>query len=69
MTEYGHGVAEGAGSVSGSNGGGGGGGDWGVAVGNMVGDAVGTVSRLPTEQLLLLVVAIIVGFWILKRAL
>ena len=68
MTEYGHGVAEGAGSVSGSNGVGGGG-DWGVAVGHMVGDAVGTVSRLPTEQLLLLVVAIIVGFWILKRAL
>ena len=70
MVEYGHGVAEGAGQVSGSSGGGGGGPtDWGGAIGNLVGDAVTTVTRLPTEQLLLLIVAIIVGFWILRRAL
>src|SRR5262245_61958320 len=50
MTEYGHGVAEGAGQFSGSNGGGvggGGGGDWGAAMGNAVGDAVQTITALP----------------------
>jgi hypothetical protein len=70
MTEYGHGVAEGAGQFGGSSGGGtGGGGDWGAVLGDMAGDAVRTVTALPVEQLLLLVVAIIVGFWILRRAL
>jgi hypothetical protein len=71
MTEYGHGVAEGAGTFSGSNGGGsvGGGGDWGAAVGNAVGDAVNTITALPAEQLLLLVIGIVVGLWVLKRAL
>ena len=71
MTEYGHGVAEGAGQFGGSGGGGGttGGGDWGAAFGDMAGDAVRTVTALPAEQLLLLVVAIVVGFWILRRAL
>ena len=72
MTEYGHGVAEGAGKFSGSNGGGtvgGGGGDWGAAMGNAVGDAVNTITALPAEQLLLLVIGIIVGLWVLKRAL
>jgi hypothetical protein len=71
MTEYGHGVAEGAGQFSGSGGGGaaGGGGDWGFALGRAVGDAVDTVTALPAEQLLLLVVAVVVGFWILRRAL
>jgi hypothetical protein len=68
MVEYGHGVAEGAGQVSGSSGGGGTS-DWGGGIGHMVGDAVTTVTRLPTEQLLLLIVAVIVGFWILRRAL
>lgn len=71
MTEYGHGVAEGAGQFSGSGAGGGagGGGDWGFALGRAVGDAVDTVTALPAEQLLLLVVAVVVGFWILRRAL
>ena len=71
MTEYGQGVAEGAGQFSGSGGGGaaGGGGDWGFALGRAVGDAVDTVTALPAEQLLLLVVAVVVGFWILRRAL
>jgi len=72
MTEYGHGVAEGAGQFSGSAGGGGGaggGGDWGFALGRAVGDAVDTVTALPAEQLLLLVVAVVVGLWILRRAL
>ena len=73
MTEYGHGVAEGAGQFSGSAGGGGGGtgggGDWGFALGRAVGDTIDTVTALPAEQLLLLVVAVVVGFWILRRAL
>ena len=70
MFEYGHGVAEGAGQVSGSSGGGGGGtADWGGAIGTTIGDAVDTITALPAEQLLLLVVAVIVGFWVLRRAL
>jgi hypothetical protein len=72
MIEYGHGVSEGAGQFSGSTGGDGGsagGGDWGLTFGRMAGDAVDTVTALPAEQLLLLVVAIVVGFWILRRAL
>ncbi len=75
MVEYGHGVGEGTSGVSGYGGGGGGGvgggggGDWGAGLGRMAGDAVDTISALPAEQLLLLVVAIVVGLWILKRAL
>ena len=70
MTEYGRGVAEGAGQFSGSaGGGGGGGGDLGLELGRMVGDAVDTVVRLPTEQLILLVAVLAVGFWIFRRAL
>ena len=70
MVEYGHGVAEGAGQVSGSSGGGAGAtSDWGGAIGNTIGDAVSTITALPAEQLLLLIVAVIVGFWILRRAL
>lgn len=70
MTEYGRGVGEGAGRFSGSSGGGGGGGgDWG---GNLMGiapDAVDTIVSLPTEQLLLLVVVVLAGLFVLKRAL
>ena len=72
MVEYGHGVGEGTSGVSGYGGGGGGaagGGDWGAGLGRVAGDAVDTVAALPAEQLLLLVVAIVIGLFLLKRAL
>ena len=69
MTEYGRGVGEGAGQFGGSTGGGGGGGgDWGGNLIAMGSDAVDTVLSLPTEQLLLLLV-VLVGLFVLKRAL
>ena len=69
MAEYGQGVSEGAGRFSGSAGGGGsGGGDWGGDLAAMAGDAVDTLVALPTEQLVLLVAAILVGLFLLKRA-
>ena len=71
MVEYGHGISGGAGQVTGSGGGGGGGGvngDWGAAIGQAVNDAANTVAAMPPWQLALLVVAIIAGLIILKRA-
>jgi hypothetical protein len=71
MVEYGQGVSGGAGQVSGSGGGGGGGGvngDWGGAIGQAVNDAANTISAMPPWQLALIVVAIIGGLIILKRA-
>jgi hypothetical protein len=70
MTEYGRGVGEGAGQFGGSTGGGGGGGgDWGGSLVAAGSDAVDTVLSLPTEQLLLLLVVVLVGLFVLKRAL
>ena len=73
MFEYGGGISKGpAGQVGGSGGGGTGAGadlDWGAQLVDRASDAVNTVIRLPVEQLLLLVVVVIVGFWILRRAL
>jgi hypothetical protein len=71
MTEYGRGVGEGAGQFGGSTGGagGGGGGDWGGNLMALASDAVDTVVSLPTEQLLLLIVVVLVGLFVLKRAL
>jgi hypothetical protein len=70
MVEYGQGVGSGpAGQVDGSGSGlGGGAGDWGGQFVNAAQDAVHQVSTLPPGQLLLLVAAVIVGFWILRRA-
>ncbi len=69
MVEYGHGVSEGAGQVSGSQGGlGGGGGDWGGRVMDMASDAVTEISALPPAQLLLLIAAVVIGLFLLKRA-
>lgn len=69
MAEYGRTVGETAGRAGGSQGGGGsGGGDWGSQIGQFVSDTVHNISTLPAEQLVLLVVAIIVGLVILKRA-
>ena len=70
MTEYGRGVGEGAGQFGGSTGGGGGGGgDLGGNLVAMGSDAVDAVLSLPTEQLLLLLVVVLAGLFVLKRAL
>jgi hypothetical protein len=67
MLEYGNGV----GQVSGRAGGGGSGGgtvDFGGQVGQAFSDAVHTVSALPPSTILLIVVLIVVGLVILRRA-
>ena len=72
MVEYGHGVGSGAGGqVSGGGGGGGGAGvnsDWGIAIGNAANDAINTLAAMPAWQLALIVIAVIGGLIILKRA-
>ena len=70
MVEYGQGLGNGpAGQVGGHAGvGGGGGGDWGGQIVTTAQDLVHQVSALPPGQLLLLLVAVIVGLWVLRRA-
>jgi hypothetical protein len=70
MVEYGNGISQGPGGQVGGSGGGGGGvtSDWGVAIGHAVNDAVHTVAALPPWQLALLVILVIAGLVILKRA-
>ena len=67
MVEYGNGVGTTTG-LAGGGGGGGGGGDAGVAIGQFVNNAAHTISTMPPMQLALLVVIVIVGFVIFKRA-
>ena len=70
MVEYGNGISKGPyGQVGGSNGGGGADLDWGAQLIHSASGAVDTIVRLPTEQLVLLVVAVFIGLWVLKRAL
>jgi hypothetical protein len=65
MVEYGNGV----GQASGVAGGGGGQSmDAGAAVGQFVGDAVTTLAAMPPWQLGLLVVVVVAGFLLLRRA-
>lgn len=66
MVEYGQGV----GQATGVAGGGGGGQqmDAGAAVGQFVNNAVHTLSTMPPTQLALLVVIVVIGFVIFKRA-
>lgn len=67
MVEYGQGV----GQATGAAGGGGGGGqtmDAGAAMGQFVGNAVHTISTMPPTELALLVVIIVIGLVIFKRA-
>jgi hypothetical protein len=66
MVEYGQGV----GHATGVAGGGGGGGtqDLGAGAATFVSDTIHTVSTLPPEQLLLLVVAVFFGLILLRRA-
>jgi hypothetical protein len=73
MVEYGHGISDGgAGQVGGGGGGGavggGGGGDWGAAIGHAVNDAWLTFTALQPWQMALIVIAIIGGLIILRRA-
>lgn len=67
MVEYGNGVGAATG-VAGGGSGGGGQMDAGVALGRFVDNAASTISTMPPMQLALLVVIVIVGFVILKRA-
>ena len=67
MLEYGNGVGQGAGQVGGG-GGGGGSTDMSLQIGQAVNDSIHTLSTLPPAALLGLVVAIVVGLWVLKRA-
>ncbi len=77
MLEYGRGVGESSGQAGGAQGGGSGGGslvggsgggDWGAMIVQAGNDAVQWVVTLPPAQLFLLVVAVVVGFIVLRRA-
>lgn len=67
MLEYGNGVGQGAGRATGG-GGGGGSNDMTVQIGRAVNDSIHTLSTLPPAALLGLVVLIVIGLWVLKRA-
>jgi hypothetical protein len=67
MLEYGNGVSQGAGRVGGG-GGGGGSSDMTIQIGQAVNDSIHTLSTLPPAALLGIVVMIVVGLWVLKRA-
>ena len=67
MVEYGQGVGQATG-VAGGGGGGGGSMDAGAAFGQFVGNAVHTIQTMPPAELALLVVIVIVGLVIFKRA-
>ncbi len=70
MFEYGGGISEGpAGQVGGTGNGGGANLDWGAQLMDGASNAVRTVTALPAEQLLLLVAAVFIAFWVLRRAL
>ena len=67
MVEYGQGVGQAAG-VAGGGGGGGQSMDAGAALGQFVGNAVHTVQTMPTPELVALIVVVIIGLVIFKRA-
>ena len=69
MLEYGNGVSQGAGRVNGGGGGGGGSTDMSLQINQAVNDSIHTLSTLPPAALLGLVVMVVVGLWVLKRAL
>jgi hypothetical protein len=67
MVEYGQAVGQGSGA--GGSGAGGGSIDVGAGIANFVSDAIGRISALPPEALLLLIAAaILVGLLVLRRA-
>jgi hypothetical protein len=68
MVEYGNGVGEVTGVANGAGGGGGGSMDVGAAAGNFIHDAANTVSTLPPEAILAIVVVILLGLIFLRKA-
>jgi hypothetical protein len=73
MVEYGHGVGEVAGRSGGGTGGLGSGGlgggqDPAAALSQLVNDSVNTLSSLPPEVLVIGLLAVFLGFALLKRA-
>ena len=68
MVEYGNGVGHATGVAGGGGGGGGQTLDAGAAIGQFVGNAVHTISTMPPTQLAILVIALVVGFVLFKRA-
>jgi len=67
MVEYGQGVGQATG-VAGGGGGGGQSMDAGAAFGQFVGNAVHTIQTMPPAELAILVVIVIVGLVLFKRA-
>jgi hypothetical protein len=67
MVEYGNGVGQATGVATGGSGGGQSM-DAGAAIGQFVDNAVHTISTMPPTQLALLVVVIVIGFVVFKRA-
>ena len=67
MVEYGQGVGQATG-VAGGGGGGGQSMDAGAAFGQFVGNAVHTIQTMPPAELATLVVIVIVGLVLFKRA-
>lgn len=68
MVEYGNGVGQATGVAGGSGGGGGTSMDAGAAFGQFVNNTVHTISTMPPTQLALLVVIVVIGLVIFKRA-
>ncbi len=68
MVEYGNGVSGVAGQVAGSHGSGGGPVDAGASLGQFVTNSVHTLSTLPPAELLAVLIVVIVGLLLLKRA-
>jgi hypothetical protein len=67
MLEYGNGVGQGAGRATGG-GGGGGSTDMSVQIGRAVNDSIHTLSTMPPAALLGLIILVVIGLWVLKRA-
>jgi hypothetical protein len=68
MTEYGNGVSQVAGQVGGGGGTAGRSIDMGASVGQFVNGSVHTLSTMPPAALLALVVVVVLGLLLLKRA-
>jgi hypothetical protein len=68
MVEYGNGVGQSTGVATGSGGGGGQTMDAGAAIGHFFGNAAHTIQTMPPMQLGAIILVIIIGFVIFKRA-
>lgn len=68
MVEYGNGVGTATGVANGAGGGGGGTTDVGAAATHFVNNAAHTISTLPPEALIAIVIAIFLGLVLLRKA-